>query len=62
MGEKTNAWRALVGKREGKRLLGKPRCNWTSVCKWFLNKQDENVWSGLVWLRAVLNTVVNLRV
>jgi hypothetical protein len=26
MGEKRNAYRVLVGKPEGKRLLGRPRC------------------------------------
>jgi hypothetical protein len=28
MGEKKNAYRILVGKPEGKRLLGGPRCRW----------------------------------
>jgi hypothetical protein len=28
MGEKMNAYRLLVGKQEGKRLLGRPRCRW----------------------------------
>jgi hypothetical protein len=28
MGEKRNAYRILVGKPEGKRQLGKPRCRW----------------------------------
>jgi hypothetical protein len=28
MGEKRNAYRLLVGKREGKRPLGKPRRRW----------------------------------
>jgi hypothetical protein len=28
MGEKRNAYRILVGKPEGKRLLGKPRRMW----------------------------------
>jgi hypothetical protein len=27
-GEKRNAYRLLVGKPEGKRLLGRPRCRW----------------------------------
>jgi hypothetical protein len=28
MGEKRNTYRILVGKPEGKRELGKPRCRW----------------------------------
>jgi hypothetical protein len=29
-GEKKNAYRILVGKPEGKRPLGKPRCRWVN--------------------------------
>jgi hypothetical protein len=32
-GEKRNAHRTLVGKPEGKRLLGKPRCRWVDYIK-----------------------------
>jgi hypothetical protein len=39
-GEKRNAYRLLVGKPEGKRPLGRPRCRWDGV-----------MCSGLVWLR-----------
>jgi hypothetical protein len=28
MGEKRNAYRLLVGRAEGKRPLGRPRCRW----------------------------------
>jgi hypothetical protein len=28
MGKNRNAYRLLVGKREGKRPLGRPRCRW----------------------------------
>jgi hypothetical protein len=28
MGEKRNAYRLLVGKQEGERPLGRPRCRW----------------------------------
>jgi hypothetical protein len=32
-GEKKNAYRILVGKPEGKRLLGRPRCRWVENIK-----------------------------
>jgi hypothetical protein len=32
-GEKRNAYRILVGKAEGKRPLGKPRCRWEDNIK-----------------------------
>jgi hypothetical protein len=38
MGEKKNSYRLLVGKPEGKRLLGRPRRRWVDK-------------TGLVWLR-----------
>jgi hypothetical protein len=33
MGEKRNVYRILVGKPEGKRLLGRPRCRWVDNIK-----------------------------
>jgi hypothetical protein len=33
MGEKRNAYRILVGKPEGKRQLGRPRCRWAAYIK-----------------------------
>jgi hypothetical protein len=46
MGEKRNAYRILVGKPEGKRLLGRPRCRWVDSIKMDL-KRDGMVWIGL---------------
>jgi hypothetical protein len=33
MEEKRNAYRILVGKSEGKRPLGRPRCRWMNKIK-----------------------------
>jgi hypothetical protein len=33
MGAKRNAYRILVGKPEGKRPLGRPRCRWVDNTK-----------------------------
>jgi hypothetical protein len=33
MGEKRNVYRLLVGKPEGKRPLGRPRCRWIDNIK-----------------------------
>jgi hypothetical protein len=58
MGEKRNMYRLLVGKPEGKRLLGRPRCRWIelSVVDWIGLAQDRYRW------RALVNVVMNLRV
>jgi hypothetical protein len=44
----------LVGKREGKRPLGRPRCSWEDNKKMDLRKcprGEGGVWIGLIWLR-----------
>jgi hypothetical protein len=68
MGEKRNVYRLLVGKPEGKRPLGKPRCRWIYNTKMDLLEIGLSVgdWIGLVqdryrW-RALVNAVMNLRV
>jgi hypothetical protein len=68
MGEKRNVCRLLVGKPEGKRLLGRPRRRWIDNIKMDLLEIGLNVvdWIGLVqdrhrW-RALVNSVMNLRV
>jgi hypothetical protein len=33
-----DAYRVLVGKPEGKRSLGKPRCRWVDNIKWILER------------------------
>jgi hypothetical protein len=39
MGEKQNAYRILVGKPEGKRLLRRPRCRWVDKIKMVLKRE-----------------------
>jgi hypothetical protein len=49
MGEKRNVYRLLVGKPEGKRPLGRPRCRWIDNIKMDLLKIGLSVvdWIGL---------------
>jgi hypothetical protein len=42
----TNAYRILVGKSEGKRPLGRPRCRWVDNIKMNI-KRDRMGWYGL---------------
>jgi hypothetical protein len=67
-GEKRNAYRILVGNPEGKRPLGRPKCRWVDNTRmnltaigwdamdWIDVAQDRDQW------RALVNTVMNLRV
>jgi hypothetical protein len=64
--EKRNAYRNLVGKPEGKRLLGRPRRTWVDNMKMYLR---EIGWDGMDWIdlaqdrdqwRDLVNTVKNL--
>jgi hypothetical protein len=67
-GEKRNAYRILVGKPEGKRLLERPRRRCEDNIKMDLRKIG---WRGIDWIdlaqdrdewRALVNTEMNLRV
>jgi hypothetical protein len=46
MGEKRNAYRLLVGKPEGKRLLGRPRHRWVDNIRMDLGEVEWGDWSG----------------
>jgi hypothetical protein len=68
MGKKKNASVLLAEKREGKRPLGRPRCEWVHSVKLDFR---ETGWGGVDWidvaqgrdqLRAQVNTVMNLTV
>jgi hypothetical protein len=63
-----DAHRILVGKPEGKRPLGRPRCRWEDNIRMDLT---EIGWGSMDWIdlaqdrdqwRALVNTVMNLRV
>jgi hypothetical protein len=53
MWETRNAYRILVGKPEGKRPLGRPRCKWVDNIKMAFREigWDGVVWTGSNWLR-----------
>jgi hypothetical protein len=68
MGEQRNAYRILVEKPEGKRLLGRPRSRW--VVNFEINVREIE-WDDMNWIdlaqdrdlwRALVKTVMNLRV
>jgi hypothetical protein len=58
MGEKRNVYRLLVGKPEGNRPLGRPRCRWIDNIKMDVLEIGLNVvdWIGLD------QEIMNLRV
>jgi hypothetical protein len=67
-GEERGVYRILVGKPEGKRLLGRPRRRWEDNIK--MNIQEEGC-VGVDWIelaqhsdmwRELVNAVMNLRV
>jgi hypothetical protein len=68
MGEKRNVYRLLVGKPEGRRLLGRPRRRWIDNIKMDLLERGVSVVDciGLAQERymwgAPVNSVMNLRV
>ena len=68
MGKRRGVYRVLMGKREGKRSMGRPRCRWGDDIKMDLL---EVGCGGMDWielakdrnrLRALVTAVMNLRV
>ena len=68
MGKRRGEYRVLVGKPEGKRLLGRPRRRWEDNIKMDL---QEVGYEGMDWMelaqdryrwRALVNAVMNIRV
>jgi hypothetical protein len=51
MGERRGAYRALVGKAEGRRPLGRPRRRWEDNIKMDLREVGWGAWTGSIWLR-----------
>jgi hypothetical protein len=68
MGEERNAYRILVGRPVGKRPLGRPRCRWLDNINMDLREIGWDVVDCIDMtqdrdkLRALVNTVLNLRV
>jgi hypothetical protein len=65
MGEERNVYRVLMGKPEGKRPLGRPRCRWEDGIRMDLR---EIGWGSVDWIqlagdrdqwRAPVNVVMN---
>jgi hypothetical protein len=68
MGEVRGAYNILVGRPEGRRPLGRPRRRWEDKIKMVLRETGFGDVDWIHWAqetdrwRAVVNTVMNLRV
>jgi hypothetical protein len=51
MEERKGAYRALVGKPEGRRPLGRPRRRWEDTIKMDLREVGWGEQTGSIWLR-----------
>jgi hypothetical protein len=68
MGEGRGAYRILVGRPEGRRPLGRPRCRWEDIIKMDLQVVE---WEVVDWIemaqdrdrrRALVYALMNLRI
>jgi hypothetical protein len=46
-----NAYKTLVGKPEGKTLLGRPTFNVKIILHWILGKYGGRAWTEFIWCR-----------
>jgi len=53
MGERSDVYRVLVGKPEGKGPIGRPRHRQEDNIKIILRKWDVRAWTGSIWLIIV---------
>ena len=51
MGKRRGVYMVLVGKPEGKRLLGRSRLRWEENIKMDLHELGFRTWTGSSWLR-----------
>jgi hypothetical protein len=51
MGDRRGAYRALMGKPEGRRPLGRPRRRWEDNIKMDLREIGWGAQTGWIWLR-----------
>ena len=49
MGEERGVYRVFVGKPEGKKPLGRPRCRWVDNIRTDLQEMGWGIWTGLGW-------------
>jgi hypothetical protein len=66
MEERRGVYRVLMGKHEGKRLLGKPRRKWDDNITMDLQEVGYRLRTGLIWFgigtgRALVKAVINIR-
>jgi hypothetical protein len=52
MGDERKLYKVLVGKPEGTRPLGMPRCRWEDGIRMDRREIGLGVWIGLDWLRT----------
>jgi hypothetical protein len=63
MGEDRKVYKVLLGKPEGKRPLGRPKCGRENSIRWILGRLVSGAWNGFSWLRiGIMNTLMNHRV
>jgi hypothetical protein len=60
MGEERGVYRVLVGRPEGRSLLGRPRCRWEDNIK--MDFRETGIY-GTNWIwQALVNMVMNIQV